>query len=232
MTAIPAMTTYAPASLFIPETMEPVWAALTDDTTSCVIVVEPDGTIVFANWLAAQWATRPAHELVGRNLRELWDEAIARERIDLVREAATTGRPITVDGMIQGRWVRMVVRPFPFDQLNRRRVLLVSRVATPADPVQTPADDQSVVRARVDDSGALAQLTNRELQILRLIGAGLSTQQIAKKLHRSVKTVEWHRVSLGNKLGANNRVELARIAIGAGIVEASTDDEIDDSPEA
>ena len=228
------MSTHAPASLFIPETMEPVWAALTDDTTSGVIVVEPDGTIVFANWLAAQWATRPAHELVGRNLRELWDEAFARERIDLVREAATTGRPITVDGMIQGRWVRMVVRPFPFDQLNRRRVLLVSRVATPADPVKTPADDQSVVRARVDDSGALSQLTNRELQILCLIGAGLSTQQIAKKLHRSVKTVEWHRVSLGNKLGANNRVELARIAIGAGIVDSQSSDEFveDDDSEA
>jgi DNA-binding NarL/FixJ family response regulator len=33
-----------------------------------------------------------------------------------------------------------------------------------------------------------------------------------------VKTIEWHRVSLGTKLGVTNRVELARIAIRAGVV--------------
>ena len=43
--------------------------------------------------------------------------------------------------------------------------------------------------------GTLSSLTNRELQILQLIGDGLSTQEIADKLHRSVKTIEWHRVA-------------------------------------
>jgi DNA-binding CsgD family transcriptional regulator len=33
-----------------------------------------------------------------------------------------------------------------------------------------------------------------------------------------VKTIEWHRVSLGEKLGVVNRVEIARIAIAAGLV--------------
>jgi DNA-binding NarL/FixJ family response regulator len=53
---------------------------------------------------------------------------------------------------------------------------------------------------------------------LKLIGIGLSTADIARRLERSVKTVEWHRVSLGEKLGVTNRVELARIAIAAGLV--------------
>jgi DNA-binding NarL/FixJ family response regulator len=46
----------------------------------------------------------------------------------------------------------------------------------------------------------------------------MSTIDIAKHLGRSVKTIEWHRVSLGEKLGVVNRVELARIAIAAGMV--------------
>jgi DNA-binding NarL/FixJ family response regulator len=86
-----------------------------------------------------------------------------------------------------------------------------------------PINDLAI-RTRYDDMGPLASLTSRELDIIRLIGAGLSTAEIAKRLHRSVKTIEWHRVSLGNKLGVANRVELARIAIGAGLV--SLDDTV------
>ena len=79
-----------------------------------------------------------------------------------------------------------------------------------------------VRRARVDAPGVLGELSERELEVLRLISLGLSTAQIAKAMGRSVKTVEWHRVSLGDKLGVTNRVELARIAIRAGLV--SVDD--------
>ena len=77
-----------------------------------------------------------------------------------------------------------------------------------------------MVRAKNNDLGALASLTPRELEILYLIGQGLATADIAKQLHRSEKTVEWHRVSLGNKLGVSNRVELARIAIRCGLLAA------------
>jgi hypothetical protein len=76
-----------------------------------------------------------------------------------------------------------------------------------------------VLRARNDDTGALNVLTTREIEILCLIGEGFSTADIAKHLHRSVKTIEWHRVALGTKLGISNRVELARIAIRAGLVQ-------------
>ena len=51
------------------------------------------------------------------------------------------------------------------------------------------------------------------------IGEGLSTSEIASRLHRSVKTIEWHRASLGTKLKAANRVELARHAIKLGLVK-------------
>lgn len=60
-------------------------------------------------------------------------------------------------------------------------------------------------------------MTAREREVLIHIGRGLSTAEIASTLGRSTKTVEWHRVSLGNKLGITNRVELARIAIRAGV---------------
>ena len=71
--------------------------------------------------------------------------------------------------------------------------------------------------ANRSQSGASEQgieaLTGREREVLALIAEGLSTQEIAERLHRSVKTVETHRRGLGMKLGAKNRVELARAAL-------------------
>ncbi len=62
-------------------------------------------------------------------------------------------------------------------------------------------------------------LTPREREILALIAEGESLPEIAQRLHRSLKTIESHRLSLGRKLNASNRVELARIAIAAGLVK-------------
>jgi PAS domain S-box-containing protein len=68
-----------------------------------------------------------------------------------------------------------------------------------------------------DNPTTLDQLTPREREVLTYVAKGLSLPEIAEKLHRSLKTIESHRLSLGRKLGASNRVELTRIAIGAGL---------------
>lgn len=65
-------------------------------------------------------------------------------------------------------------------------------------------------------------LTQREQQVLALVGRGYSIPQIADKLFRSQKTIETHRQSLGRKLGVSNRVELARIAILTGLSPLDT----------
>src|SRR5262249_22959876 len=62
-------------------------------------------------------------------------------------------------------------------------------------------------------------LTPRELQVLRLIGKGLSRLDIAKAIHRSPKTVDNHRAAIMEKLGIHDRVELARYAISEGLTE-------------
>jgi DNA-binding NarL/FixJ family response regulator len=56
-------------------------------------------------------------------------------------------------------------------------------------------------------------LTNRELQIFRLIGQGETTGAIAKQLHLSVHTIETHRERIKTKLGYKNSAELARGAV-------------------
>ena len=56
-------------------------------------------------------------------------------------------------------------------------------------------------------------LTDREFEIFQLIGEGLSTAEMAEKLHVSVKTVEVHRVNIKTKLGIPTAPELIRYAV-------------------
>jgi two-component system, NarL family, response regulator NreC len=58
----------------------------------------------------------------------------------------------------------------------------------------------------------LAGLTDREYEIFRLIGMGMTSSEIAAKLTRSVKTIEAHRANLKQKLGLRNAIELNRFA--------------------
>ena len=55
-------------------------------------------------------------------------------------------------------------------------------------------------------------LTTRQLDVLRLICAEQSTNQIAVSLHISVNTVETHRKNLFHKLGVKNLVGLVKFA--------------------
>jgi DNA-binding NarL/FixJ family response regulator len=57
------------------------------------------------------------------------------------------------------------------------------------------------------------RLSDRELEVLQMIGQGLGTSAIAAKLHLSVKTVETYRANLKQKLRLTNAAELVRYAV-------------------
>jgi DNA-binding NarL/FixJ family response regulator len=62
-------------------------------------------------------------------------------------------------------------------------------------------------------------LTPRELDVVKLIAEGLTSEEIAEALIISHKTVDRHRANILEKLGMRNRVELTRYAIRRGLVE-------------
>lgn len=61
--------------------------------------------------------------------------------------------------------------------------------------------------------GLLARLSTREFEVFHLIGLGLSTRQIAERLHRSVKTIETHQANIKDKLQLDSGRELLRFAL-------------------
>lgn len=62
-------------------------------------------------------------------------------------------------------------------------------------------------------SSPVERLTDREFEVFQLIGAGLSTKEIAARLYVSAKTVEVHRVNIKQKLNVATAPELIRFAV-------------------
>lgn len=66
----------------------------------------------------------------------------------------------------------------------------------------------------------LSTLSMREVEVLRLIGKGLSRNQIAEQLSREVKTIDGHQKRIMRKLSIQSRSDLMRLAIREGLAEA------------
>jgi DNA-binding NarL/FixJ family response regulator len=70
-----------------------------------------------------------------------------------------------------------------------------------------------VQSGRVGEPSPIDSLTDRELEILDLVGHGRSSRQIAADLHLSTKTVESHRLHIKDKLGLKSAGELVRFGV-------------------
>ena len=57
------------------------------------------------------------------------------------------------------------------------------------------------------------KLSDRELEVLQLLGKGFGTREVADELHLSIKTIETHRAHIKEKLGFKDAGEMVRFAI-------------------
>lgn len=62
------------------------------------------------------------------------------------------------------------------------------------------------------------KLTQREVEVLRLIALGHTSVEIARKLHLSPRTIETHRAHVHKKLGLMTRAELVRYSLRRGLI--------------
>jgi DNA-binding NarL/FixJ family response regulator len=72
---------------------------------------------------------------------------------------------------------------------------------------------QRIINGDEGGLSAIDLLSDRELEVFRLIGHGYSTSDISRELKRSIKTVETHRAHLKDKLSLKNAAELTHFAV-------------------
>jgi len=70
-----------------------------------------------------------------------------------------------------------------------------------------------IIDSREKKSSPIELLSDRELQVFKLLGSGLGTRQVADSLHVSIKTVEAYRANIKEKLNLKGSAELVQHAI-------------------
>ena len=63
-------------------------------------------------------------------------------------------------------------------------------------------------------------LSEREIQVLKLVAEGFSSREIAEQLLVSTKTIETYRSRFGEKLGLNSRADIVRYALNIGLLSS------------
>jgi two-component system, NarL family, response regulator NreC len=76
-----------------------------------------------------------------------------------------------------------------------------------------------IATAQATPAGPPGDLTERELEVLRLIALGHTNGEIAGQLYLSVRTVETHRSHIQQKLGLSSRAELVQYALDNDLIE-------------
>jgi len=190
--------------------------ALLLDAPGIVLLADADG--VLHGTSAAAAIVWPNSRVNTSRLHDLIDPTVAQEWLTHITAVLQDRRPLAVRGVIKGEWLWSTFRRV---ESSGSPLVLITIRCMDAESIHTPPVGVPAATRIVDavhhDLGDLANLSKREIEVLSLVGAGLTTGQIAKSLHRSLKTVENHRTSIGRKLNARSLLDLSRIARRAGM---------------
>lgn len=208
-------------------------------TSDAAFAVDAEGSVVAWNPAAESLFALPANGAVGRPCRDIvqgTDEcgAVCSQECT-VRQAALNRHPISNFDLqmntASGRqWCNVsvliaengvstnphaihVIRPI---DLRKRLEILVRDFVV--NNTGVPAEEAVALISSTRAAAKDAELSNRELEILRLLGRGNTTAAIADQLSISRTTVNNHVQHILRKLGAHNRLEAIRRAEHAGLM--------------
>ena len=129
-----------------------------------------------------------------------------------------------VDAAIKAGAAGYILKDCASDELIR-----AIRTVMRGNSYLSPAVVGTVLKAYRDGSSAIESsvftvLTDREREVLQLIAEGLSTKDIAARLHLSIKTIGTHREHIMDKVGIRSVAGLTKYAIRVGLTSASPDE--------
>lgn len=143
------------------------------------------------------------------------------ELIKQVRSAGITSKLLVVSMLDEALYADRVLRAGASGYLCKEqatdnivsaiRQVLANKVYL--SPAATARVLTQVASNELPSKSPVESLSDRELEVFELLGSGLSSREIATRLHLSVKTVETYREKIKAKLNLKNGSELTRHAI-------------------
>jgi two-component system response regulator NreC len=104
-------------------------------------------------------------------------------------------------------------------QAARDELVLAVRLAAVGENYLNPRLGAQMASAPSEPGGPPDDLSERELEVLRLIALGHTNSEIADHLFLSVRTIESHRANIQNKTDTATRAEMVRYALDHKLVE-------------
>lgn len=174
----------------------------------------PDNPIVACNQPFLDLTGYAAQEVLGRNCRFLAGPSTEPWLTEAIRDSVHNGRSTLVEILNykkDGTPFRNAVLVAPiFDEHNELQYFVGSQVELP-DGSPGPS-----ITRRAQAVQRIAQLSPRQLEVLRLVAGGLRNKQIAWEMGLSEKTVKMHRGIAMDKLGVQSSADMIRLAVEAG----------------
>ncbi len=194
-----------------------LWRVLSDDAHAAFALVDYSLRIHSLSRRAASLLDLPSSPPEGMTLPDAAPGQTALPRSEPLRRAVLDQAPTYAEETHDGVRYRVSYRPFPpvspGATANVCVVLWTPIAALPPELLDAPTSGPNPRRR-----SRYAGLNETDVAVLRLIADGMTTAQIAERLSRSVKTIEWRRMAIGRKLNATNRVDLALLALRLGII--------------
>jgi len=144
--------------------------------------------------------------------------------IELLKRIQThdpTIKMMVVSGFQELLYAERACRAGAMGYLNKQesseKLIEAIRTVLSGERYLSPAMSRRLINqslgARDSAKTPIENLTNRELEIFRMIGEGLASSAIANRLLLSTHTIDTHRENIKRKLGTKNAAELTRVAI-------------------
>jgi two-component system response regulator NreC len=180
-------------------------------------VVAEAGTVPDAERLTR--AHRPTVLVLDLNMHgESGLEAIPRIR-DAVPETAIVVLTMQDDPGFARQALQTGALGFVLKEAADEELLQAIHLAAGGENYLNPRLGARLAAAPAEPAGPPDDLTDRELEILRLIALGHTNTEIASRLFLSTRTVETHRAHIQQKIRRTTRAELVRYALDHGLLD-------------
>lgn len=180
-------------------------------------VWDHDGNIKLANdFMACGYGFSSPLDMLGKNIADLTPPQWAAERIGIARRSVELEKPISLLEINNGYRINIRFIPVQFDHMNLAPpdILIVIEQITRGifNHIMSDKYPEMTMQPEYHSLGMFDVLSKREIEVLALMGEGLRAKEIAKRLFRSVSTIENHRDNIGQKLGIKDRAVLLTVA--------------------
>lgn len=143
------------------------------------------------------------------------------ELVKQIKQRHPTVKTLVVSGFQESLYAERALRAGALGYLNKQesneKVIDAIRTVLRGERFVGPDVSRRLINQALGGADAtqppIKRLTDRELEIFRMIGEGLTSGTIAERLFLSPHTIDTHRENIKRKLGLKNAGELSRAAV-------------------